>query len=230
MASYTDYNNHIIYNPEGKIKQLEYIKNTISLGNTVVALKNEKVGVIVTHNIKRSTFAEHQKKVFKINNYSLFSFSGITNDGNKIVKYLKYKYVNEHVIKERKMHPVHVFDDLCYDASFRTLVNGNRLYGVEGFLLTDYDGISLTSFNPVGVAYEVKGLSIGNRSQSCRTILEDECHEFDNFDVEQLIFTGLKSLKNAYPEDGLLTSENVEIWVLEKGKQAVQVDAAKYLN
>lgn len=230
MTSYTDYNNHIIYNPEGKIKQIEYVKNTVGLGNTVVALKNNNAGVIVTYNIKRSIFAEYQKKIFKINDYSLFSFSGITNDGNKIVKYLKYKYVNEHVIKERKIHPIHVFDDLCYDASFRTLVNGSRMYGVEGFLLTDYDGICLTNFSPMGVAKEVKGLSIGNRSQSCRTILEDECHEFDNFNVEQLIFTGLKSLKNAYPEEGLLSNENVEIWILKKNGIAMQVDSKEYLN
>lgn len=228
MESQTDYTNYIIYNPEGKIKQLEYINNTVQLGSTVVALKNSKVGVFVTHNEKRSKFAKQQKKIFQIDDKSLFSFSGITNDGTKIVKYLKNNTVYENIRKGRNIHPIHVFDDLCLDACFRTLVNGKRLYGVQGLLLTDYDGISLVLFDPKGSAKEVCGMSIGNRSQSCRTILEDTCETFEELNVEQLVDLGIKSIKNAFPEPGALNSDNVDIWVLETSCGIRHINSENY--
>jgi 20S proteasome subunit alpha 6 len=228
MNSQTDYTNYIIYNPEGKIKQLEFINNTVQLGNTIVALKNDNYGVFITHNEKRSKFAEQQKKIFEIDNKTLFSFSGITNDGTKIVKYLKNSTVYEKVRKGRRIHPIHIFDELNYDASLRTLTNNNRLYGVQGLLLTDYDGISLVMFDPKGSAKEVRGMSIGNRSQSFRTILEDECLNFDSYDLQKLITLGLKSLKNAYPDAGVLTSDNVDIWVLERNKEVCQLNSRDF--
>lgn len=228
MNYQTDYSNYIIYNPEGKIKQLEFINNTVQLGSTVIALKNDDFGVFITHNEKRSKFAEQQKKIFEIDNKTLFSFSGITNDGTKIVKYLKNNTVYEKVRKERRIHPLHVFDDLIYDACLRTLTNNKRLYGVQGLLLTDYDGIRLVMFDPKGSVKEVRGMSIGNRSQSCRTVLEDECLNFDSYDLQRLIDLGLKSLKNAYPDSGILNSENVDIWVLEKNKEVCQLNTGDY--
>lgn len=228
MNSQTDYTNYIIYNPEGKIKQLEFINNTVQLGSTVVALKNNKCGVFVTFNEKRSKFALQQKKIFSIDERSLFSFSGITNDGTKIVKYLKNSTVFENIRKGRKIHPIHVFDDLCYSACIRTLTNGNRLYGVQGLLLTDYDGISLVLFDPKGSAQEVKGMSIGSRSQSCRTILEDECDNFENYNINQLIDLGIKALRNAYPEPGVLNSDNVDIWILETSNSPNRVNSQDY--
>ncbi|WUR02171.1 proteasome subunit PSA6 (PSA6) [Vairimorpha necatrix] len=230
MNSQTDYTNYIIFNPEGKIKQLEFINNTVQLGSTVVALKNKSFGVFVTYNEKRSKFALQQKKIFPINSKSLFSFSGITNDGTKIVKYLKNSTVFENIRKGRDIHPIHVFDDLCYSACIRTLTNGNRLYGVQGLLLTDYQGISLVLFDPKGSAKEVRGMSIGSRSQSCRTILEDECDKFEEYNKEELVRLGIKALRNAYPETGVLNKDNVDIWILETNQESKQIKSEEYLQ
>lgn len=230
MNFQTDYSNYIIFNPEGKIKQLEYIKSTTSLGNTVVSLCNRKYGVFLTHNSRRTKLSEHQKKIFKINEDTLFSFSGITNDGHNVVDYLIDRSINEQVVKERHIHPIHVFEDLCYDASIRTIVNGYRLYGIDGLLMTLYDGVKLVVFDPKGSVKEVKGMSIGNRSQSCRTILEAMCLEFGGYGLDELIKTGITALRNAYPEQDALNDDNVDVWVLEDGKGAYQVESGSYLN
>ncbi|KAF9763945.1 putative proteasome subunit alpha type-6 [Nosema granulosis] len=230
MAWITDYKNHIIFNPEGKIKQMEFISNTTSLGNTVLALNNKKTGVFITHNERRCKLAEKQKKIFKINDYTLFSFSGITNDGLNIVDYLIDRSVHEKVIKERKIHPIHVFDDFVAETVARTVANDSRLFAIDGLLMTVHDGVRLVLYEPVGTVKEVRGMSIGNRCQSCRTVLESECLNFENMNLQELVRVGIKALRNAYPEPGVLTRENVDIWVLDESDGAYHIDSQTYLD
>ena len=83
------FDSELLFNQEGRIKQLEFIKKTTELGNTTVALSNSKIGVLIVHVPKRTKLAEPQEKVFEINSKTLFTFSGITNHGLSIVRYLK---------------------------------------------------------------------------------------------------------------------------------------------
>jgi 20S proteasome subunit alpha 6 len=230
MGEESYYNNYLIFNPEGKVKQLEYIHRTTELGNTVVGLRNSRYGLLIAHNQKVSELADAQKKIFPIGKTALFTFSGITNDGLCIVDYLIDKVVTEEVIKGRNIHFLDVFRDLCYDACSRTLISQNRLYGVSGLFLTWYDGVRLVEFDPKGIVREVHAMSLGNRRQSCRTVLETECGGFEEMDLDGLIQVGIQALRNAHPEQGELTSGNVEIWVLDGNNESYTVEAEPYLN
>ncbi|ADM12655.1 20S proteasome subunit alpha [Encephalitozoon intestinalis ATCC 50506] len=230
MGSQARYNMFKIFNPEGYVKQLDFIQQTTELGNTVVGLRNKGAGVLIAHNEKRSKLADTQKKVFPIDRRSLFTFSGITNDGQQIVDYLIDKSVQEEVIKGRPIHFLDVFEDLLRDTFERTIVDGRRLYGVSGLYMAEYEGIRLVEFNPKGYAKEVSGMSIGSRAQSSRTVLEAYCSEYEKMNVEELVRVGIMALKNAHPEDDALTKENVEIWILEAGKVVYNMDAGMFLN
>lgn len=226
MHGVFDYDSELLFNPEGRIKQLEFIKKTTELGNTTVALCNSKCGVLIAHVPKRSKLAEPQQKVFEINEKTLFTFSGITNDGLSIVRYLKAQSVFENVIKDREMHHLACFDSLCFDASLRTISSPSRLYGVAGILLTDYNGVKIVEFEPAGYVREVIGVSIGNKSQSCRTILEDHHNIIKEGEEEDLIRLGLKALRNAYPDpdEEALNQNDIFIYVLEADKGVKVVD------
>ncbi|EOB15034.1 Proteasome subunit alpha type-1 [Nosema bombycis CQ1] len=230
MSFVTDYNNHIIFNPEGKIKQMEFISNTTTLGNTVVALSSGKSGVYITYNEKISKLADHQKKIFKINNETLFSFAGVTNDGLNLVDYLIDRSVHEKVIKERKIHPIHVFDDFLEEVVSRTVSNRSRLFAIDGLLMTIHDSVKLVLFEHAGTVREVRGMSIGRRCQSCRTVLETECLNFNEMNHEELIAVGIKALKNAYPETGLLKGDNVDIWILDQNEGIHHINSATYID
>ncbi|CAD26077.2 20S PROTEASOME ALPHA SUBUNIT (C2) [Encephalitozoon cuniculi GB-M1] len=230
MGSQARYNMFKIFNPEGCVKQLDFIRQTTELGGTAVGLKNRSVGVLIAHNERRSRLADIQKKVFSIDRKSLFTFSGITNDGLQIVDYLIDKSVREEVIKGRAIHFLDVFEDLLRDVFERTILDGRRLYGVSGLYMTEYDGIRLVEFNPKGHVREVKGMGIGCRAQSSRTVLEAYCEEYEKMGVEELVRIGIMALKNAHPEDDALTGENVEIWILEAGKAVYNIDAKVFLN
>ncbi|ELA41088.1 uncharacterized protein VICG_01881 [Vittaforma corneae ATCC 50505] len=227
MFGIFDYDSELLFNPEGRIKQLEFIKKTTELGNTTVALCNSRVGVLIAHVPKRTKLAEPQQKVFEINNKTLFTFSGITNDGLSIVRYLKNQSVFENVIKDRDLHHLYCFDSLCFDAALRTIYSSDRLYGVAGILMTDFNGIKVVEFEPVGYVREVIGASIGNKSQSCRTILEDEADAIKNGQEKDLISLGLRALKNAYPDpdEQALKQEDIYIYVMEENKGIRIVDS-----
>jgi 20S proteasome subunit alpha 6 len=230
MSGVFDYNSELLFNPEGKIKQLEFIKKTTELGNTTIALCNPNIGVLVAHIPSRSKLAEPQQKVFEINEKALFAFSGITNDGLTIVRYLKSQSIFENVIKDRYLHHISCFEDLSFDATLRTINPQNRLYGVGGILMVDFEGIKISEFEPTGYVREVIGVSIGNKSQSCKTILEHEYENIKTGNEQDLIQIALKALKNAYPDpkdDGLNPSD-VYIFVMEKDKSFKTVDSGFY--
>lgn len=226
MVSQGRYNMFKIFNPEGKIKQLDFIQQTTELGGTAVGLRNKSAGVLITHNERRSKLADVQRKVFRIDSRSLFTFSGVTNDGLSIVDYLIDKSVQEEVIKGRSTHFLGVFDDLLKDTFERTVVDGRRLYGVSGLYLSEYDGIRMVEFNPRGYVKEVSGMGIGSRGQSSRTVLEAYCLDYEKMSVDELVRVGMIALRNAHPEEGILSEENVEIWILEAGKEIYKIGRA----
>ncbi|KAI5169578.1 20S proteasome subunit alpha 6 [Pancytospora epiphaga] len=231
MSGGFDYSSHLMFSPEGKLHQLDYIRRATELGNTCLALCNSSSGVLIAHIPKRSRLAMPQNKVFPINDTTLFAFSGITNDGLMIVKYLKDASTYEEIIKDRSIHYLEVFEDLCFDAARRSLVESARLYGVSGILMTDANGIKIVEFDPTGIAREAIGVSIGHRAQSCNTILEDCCDQLSNASLEDLVRIGIKALANAHPdpEEESLKTEDVYIYVMEIGKGYRRIETSEYM-
>jgi len=230
MGAEFDYSSYLLYDPDGKIKQIDYIQKTTELGNISIALGNKNVGVLIAHSPKRSKLAEKQQKVFEINSNALFTFSGITNDGLSIVRYLKSCSVFEDVIKDRSLHHLNSFDSLCTDAALRTLTGSNRIYGVTGIFMIDFEGIKIVEFDPSGYVRQTIGSCIGNSSQSCKTILEDEYTKIGSADEQELVALGLKSLRNSFldPEENPLNNEDISIYVIETGKGIKIVDPGFY--
>jgi 20S proteasome subunit alpha 6 len=235
MTSQFNYENYLIFNPEGKVPQIEYAQRSTEHGNTCIVLCNGVFGVFVTYQPLSSKLEIPKKKIFQINDNSLFSFSGITNDGLEIVQYLRTSFLQENVIKDRQAHYIHVFDDLSVDAAYRTLAGNSRLYGASGLFLTEYEGsIHAVEFRPSGTVREVVGGAIGRRSQSCKTILRDRCDQLKEqfFDLPGLIKIGVDALCNAYPDtdDESMIAESVSIYVLERGGVPRSISAEEYMR
>ncbi|KAI4293029.1 20S proteasome subunit alpha 6 [Pancytospora philotis] len=231
MAGDFDYDSFLMFNPEGKIRQLEYLRQATGLGNTCLALSNPKHGVLVAHIPRRSKLAEPQNKVFEIKENALFAFAGITNDGLSIVEYLKHRAIEEDVVKNRSIHYIDVFDDLCVDAARRSIADSSRLYGAAGILMIDTDGVKVVEFDPVGTAREMRGVAIGFRAQSCMTILEDCVDEIADASLDELIRLGIRALGNAHPDkdENTLKVEDVYIYVMEAGAGYKQAMASDYM-
>lgn len=222
MSTLSNYDDVSMFTPEGKVKPLEHIRNTVELGNTTIALANSNLGIIIGHTGPVSPLAYQAQKIFKISETSAFAFSGMTNDGLEIVEHLIDETIWHETYKDQPIHHLQIFDYLSSDASYRTMTSNKRLYGVSGVFMMRNDGVKLVEFDPTGMVHMIKGTSIGNRSQSARTVLENYVESFEEMDKRQLVRAGIEALRNAHPEDSL-SPENVNIWSLEEKIEVLDV-------
>jgi 20S proteasome subunit alpha 6 len=95
-----------------------------------------------------------------------------------------------------------------------------RPYGV-GLLVAgiDQDGPHLFETCPSGNYYEYYAYSIGARSQSARTYLEDHLGAFPNSNLDELIFHSLSALKKSASDEGEVKANSVEIAFVGKNKK-----------
>ncbi|KAL6121810.1 hypothetical protein NUSPORA_01213 [Nucleospora cyclopteri] len=236
INSYAPYN---LFSPEGKLFQLQYAQAATEMGNTSVALTNGKEGVLIAHSPRRSSLcckkAETGIKITKINDSCIFSVAGITNDGLFVSDYLHSKSLEENITKNREIHPIYVFDDLCSSMAYAALTNSKRLCGAAGILMCEFDGkIRISELQPNSRAFEVRGTAIGNRNQACKTVLEKN---LENFSFSgNLIKIALEALLNAHPEGNDksiknqgLKSEEVEIYTIKVGEGIFKVESSEFI-
>lgn len=221
MAQQTNYNYVNLYSSDGKVKPIENILKSVELGTTAIAITSKDAGIILAHS-PSTQIAYPQNKIFKISPKTLFTFSGITNDGLYMVDYLINKTINEHVYKNRNINS-RVFDDLSSSASLRTMYYSNRPLGVGGLLLVAGESMELLEFMPTGIVNVCYAMSIGTRAQSARTILEREYQE--GMSVEDMVRMGIKAMKNAVND---LKEENIMIWGVGKENDAYEISVNGY--
>lgn len=115
-----------------------------------------------------------------------------------------------------------VKDDLSIESQVKTQKASKRPYGV-GLLVAgiDKDGPHLFETCPSGNYYEyhvyfdlLKAYSIGARSQSARTYLEDNLSQFSYSTLNELILHSLKALKKSASDEGEIKPSSVEIGVV----------------
>lgn len=210
----SDYTYFSTFSPDGTLKPLSYLKKSYILGTTALAITSQDFGLIIAQN--------QTKKVFKISDKSLFTFSGITNDGLHLVDYLISKHVEANVLKNRDIN-IESFDDYLYESTMRLMMNASRPFGVKGLYLSYTDKINLYEIDSEGVS-ECKAMSIGERGQSARTILEKDYK--DNMTEEEIISVGVKAIKNALRD---ATKENIEMHAVTK-TGCYEINAGQYFD
>lgn len=97
----------------------------------------------------------------------------------------------------------------------------------------DKDGPHLYETCPSGNYYEYYAHSIGARSQSARTYLEDHLTQFKNSTLDELILHSLAALKKSASEEGEVKAGSIEIGVVGKNKSFTllkEAEIAQYLQ
>lgn len=105
------------------------------------------------------------------------------------------------------------------ESQVKTQKASKRPYGV-GLLVAgvDKDGPHLFETCPSGNYYEYYAYSIGARSQSARTYLEDHLASFKNSSLDELVLHSLAALKKSASDEGEVKPISVEIGVVGRNK------------
>lgn len=125
---------------------------------------------------------------------------------------LNHKYVYD------SPHPFgRLLNKVAEKSQIKTQRQSKRPYGV-GLLVAGYDqdGPHLYETSPNGEVNEYYSYSIGARSQSARTYLENNFERFPGLSLENLILNAVKAVSTSVQDEAELNSKSIEIAVVGK--------------
>ncbi|KAM0685793.1 Proteasome subunit alpha 1 [Conglomerata obtusa] len=210
-----DYDNFALFTPEGVVKPIAHLTKAAELGTLTLAISTQNTGIIIAY--------KQAQKIFKISPTTLYTFAGITNDGLDMVDYLVKMSVSEQVLKDRELDPNTCFENISYRAGLRVMMNASRPYGVAGLLMGLCNGVKLVEISPSGYVSECRAMSVGERAQSARTVLEREVK--DEMEVEEMVKIGIMAIRNANSD---VKQEDIEIFGLNSERGIFEINAEEY--
>lgn len=178
------YDNTITFHPTGEIKPLAYIKNTIELGQPKFLLVTKQFGLIATPSIKNTN-----KRLFKLSDNLIHTFSGTTNDGILIIHNLLQKLTEQSVF-QGVIEYEKIYNDISIESSRRTMSYDRLISAISSsiFRRKNDDGnweFSIIECSPFGEISEYTLNAIGYRSASILSVMEKE--NFQDMSLDDII-------------------------------------------
>jgi 20S proteasome subunit alpha 6 len=163
--------------------------------------------------------AEHQEKVFDIDDHLGMVFSGLTADARYLCKFMRNESLN-YWYGNGSQHPIErMVNKIAKKSQHKTCHPSKRPFGV-GVLIggVDETGTHLFETCPSGNFYESKAMAIGAKCQSAKTYLEKNFETFSKISRDDLIKHGLKALKASAQEEELSVN-NVSVGVVSASEK-----------
>ncbi|KAF7700572.1 putative proteasome subunit alpha type-6 [Cucumispora dikerogammari] len=167
------YDNTITFHPTGEIKPYAYIKNTIDLGQSKFLLTTKNFGLIATPHVKNSN-----KRLFKLSDNIIHTFSGTTNDGTLIIHSLLQQLAEQSVFRG-VIEYERMYDDISEECARRSMSYDRLISCVSSsiFRKLNDDGkweFSIIECSPFGEVNEYILNATGHRSASVLSVMEKE--------------------------------------------------------
>ncbi len=218
----------VVFSPDGRLLQVEYARQAVKRGNTVVGLKTDEVVVLGATKssgplIENSSF----KKIFEIDDHVGVVSSGLLADARDIIENARVK---------AQIHKLTYSEDISISSLIRHIASnihmvtqyaGVRPYGI-GLLVGGVDDEpKLFETDPSGTMIEWKAQSIGKGAEKAKKVLERRYKgNMKKDDAVKLVISALKAGEKTLP------AENIELAVITKGafKKYQAEEMAKFLR
>ncbi|GAA6022434.1 hypothetical protein JCM11491_005504 [Sporobolomyces phaffii] len=214
-------NDNSTFSPQGRLHQVEYALEAVKQGSACVGLRSNTHVILL--GLKRSTgeLASYQKKLIRIDDHLGIAIAGLTSDARVLSNFMRTQAMSSRMVYNRPLPVSRIVGAIADKAQINTQHYGHRPYGV-GLLVAGYDdkGPHLYEFSPSGNCLEYYAMSIGARSQSAKTYLEQHFDAFPTASLDDLIRHGLHALRDTLQQDKELTVENTSIGIVGLGQPA----------
>ena len=215
------YRNHqydmdcITWSPAGRILQVEYAMEAVKQGTPVLGLVSKTHSVLVSFKRAQSELAQHQQKIFKIDDHLAIGISGLTADARVLADYMRNECLNHRYVFDADMNVGRLVAQVADKSQQKTQNSSKRPYGV-GLLVAGFDekGPHLYETCPSGNYFEYYAMAIGGRSTSAKTYLEKYFDNFASASEEALIKHGLEAMNKTTASDQSLTTKNTTVAVI----------------
>jgi len=223
-----------VWNPLGRLLQVEYAMEAVTQGAPAVAVKNNSHVVLAAIKRAPSDLSYHHKKIIVIGDHVGVSLSGLTADSRILGRFLRNENLAHEFMYGTPLSIDRLLTKLTSKMQRATQTYTGRPYGV-GFLVGGYDskGPHIYHVCPSSNAVSCTAMAIGTRSQSARSYLEKHQVEFDSASLEEIVKHSLRALRNTLPIEIDLTEKTVTVGIVGEGtpfKECNETEISEYLG
>lgn len=198
------YDNYCIFNPEGKLLGLEYIRTAIQkVGGLITAIKSEDGIVLLTSKPKQSSnliVGSLSEKVNMLHDQLAIVTTGVASDSVVLQLYAS-QLCDDYEKKFLSKIPMEVLCQRLSEIIFeKTLQVNNKLFAVK-VVLAGYDdvlGFQIYSIEPDGSYYSWKAVSIGGNENEAQSDLLNLLESPDSFGFQKSTENILATLINDF--------------------------------
>ncbi len=211
------YDRGVMFNPDGRLFQVEYAKEAVRKGATSVGITGSDSIVFVAHKNITEPLAVPStiQKVFKIDAHIGATYSGMVADGLHIIDTARSSAQNHKLIFDDVKSVESLSKQVSAYMMQATQYGGLRPYAVSLLFGGIDDSPRLYEIEPGASFLGYKADAIGSGKKLATEILMKEYK--DNMDLDACIALGIKIIKKV--SDVPVTEYNVDIGYVQDGKE-----------
>ncbi len=211
------YDRGVMFNPDGRLFQVEYAKEAVRKGATSIGLIAKDSVIFVAHKNITEPLAIPStiQKVFRVDSHIGATYSGMVADGLHLIDFARGRAQNHRLIYD----DVKSVEALSREASAymmqATQYGGLRPYAVSLLMGGMDNGPELFEIEPGASFLGYKADAIGSGKKVATEMLLKEYKENMNFD--DAVSLGVKILKKI--SEDKLVSESIDIGYIREGDE-----------
>ncbi|MDE1846074.1 MAG: archaeal proteasome endopeptidase complex subunit alpha [Candidatus Micrarchaeota archaeon] len=224
------YDRGVMFNPDGRLFQVEYAKEAVRKGATSIGLVIKDGILFIAHKNISDPLAvpETIQKVFRIDSHIGTTYSGMVSDGLHLVGVARSNAQNHRMLFSETKSVEALAKDISSYMMQATMYGGMRPYAVSMLLGGIDSKPRLFEIEPGASFLGYKADAIGVGKKIATDILVKDYK--DNMKLEDGIDLGIKILKKV--NEGKLSTENIDIGYIYDSEEYTmlgQSEIAKYL-
>ena len=206
-----------IFNPDGKLLQVEYAINNINNAGIAIAIIT-KDGIIMAcekaTSLKLLEKNKQSEKIYKIDNNIACVAGGLASDANLLIDWAR-EFSQNFYSKYKSITPVeNLVRFLADEQQIKTQRGSNRPFGA-GFLFGGYDkihGYQIYNTLPSGVYNCWRAHAIGQNSKNAESVLKESFEE--NMSLDDGMTLAVKVIRKCLDKNRMTSDNSKFIFLL----------------
>ncbi len=209
----------VVFSPDGRLFQVEYAREAIKRGATVIGIKTKDSIVFAAFKVSSElSVPESLEKIYMIDDHLAAAASGLLADARVLVGMGRNRAQMNKVTYEEPIEVPTIVRFIADRIHVSTLYAGLRPYGI-GLLIggIDSSGPKLFEVDPSGTTIEWKAHVIGRGAPIAEKVLH---HKYDDkMKTEDAIKVAIEALQKGEKD---VTPQSLEIGVMENSGDKVK--------
>ncbi len=212
-----------VFSPDGRLLQVEYARETVKRGATVIGIVAKKSVIFIAEKILPNNLIipESAEKIFQIDDHIAGAGSGLLGDARVLIQKAQEEARRQQLLFDEPIEVSTLVKKVCDFKQLYTQYGGTRPFGVSLLIGgIDSKGPRLFITQPAGIFFGYKAISIGEGSSVVNKFLEKNYK--DSMTNEEAIKLGLKALKSFFKSK--FDDKKVEIAIVDGGFRKLSSD------